>query len=76
MPIDWLRMLTVNMGNQYRWNKDKNLRAWVEQSRLDGFTALAHSVTEEDTEKVAVMERFGQSAGAALANAQKLLAQA
>lgn len=75
-PVDWLRMLTINMGNQYRWSKNKALRAWVEQSRLDGFSALAHSVTEEDTEKVAVMERFAQSAGPALANAQKLLAQA
>ncbi len=75
-PSDWLRMLTVNMGNQYRWSKNKALRAWVEQSRLDGFTALANDVQEHEADKIAQLERFAQHAGAALANAPKLLAAA
>ncbi len=73
-PIDWLRMQSVNMGNQYRWSRDKKLRTWIEASRLDGFSALADGVQEDEADKIAVLERFGQSAGRAVDNIKKLLA--
>ncbi len=72
VPSDWLRMLSINMGNQYRWGKHKGLRTWMERSRLDGFTALADCVTEEDAPKVAVMERFALAAGLAMERARAL----
>lgn len=75
-PIDWLKMLAVNMGNQQRWGKDKALRMWIMQSRLDGFTALARSVKPDDIEKLTLLQRFAQSAGPAAANLQALLAAA
>ena len=28
-PVDWLKMLTVNMGDQQRGEKDKDLRTWT-----------------------------------------------
>ena len=73
-PTDWLRMYGVNMGNQYRWSRDKKLRAWIEASRLDGFGALADGVQEDEADKIAILERFGQSAGRAVDNIHKLLA--
>ena len=72
-PTDWLRMYGVNMGNQYRWSRDKKLRAWIEASRLDGFSALADGVQEDEADKIAILERFGQSAGRAVDNIKKLL---
>jgi hypothetical protein len=72
-PADWLRMQGVNMGNQYRWSRDKKLRAWIEASRLDGFSALADGVQEDEADKIAILERFGQSAGRAVDNIKKLL---
>lgn len=73
-PTDWLRMYGVNMDNQYRWSRIKKLRAWIEASRLDGFSALADGVQEEEADKIAILERFGQSAGRAVDNIKKLLA--
>jgi NAD(P)-binding Rossmann-like domain len=75
-PIDWLRMFGVNMANQYRWGKNKNLRPWIHASRLDGFSALADGVQEHEAEKIAVLERFAASAGDAMANIPKLLSGA
>jgi NAD(P)-binding Rossmann-like domain len=72
-PIHWLQMLAVNMGNQYRWSKHKDLQRWIAQSRLDGFTALAKSVTPADTEKLELLQRFGKAAGPAAAKLQQLL---
>ena len=75
-PVDWLKMLAVNMGNQQRWAKDKALRMWIMQSRLDGFSALARSVKPTDTEKLALLQRYAQSAAPAAANLRMLLATA
>jgi hypothetical protein len=61
-PVDWLKMMFVNMGNQQRWAKHKEMRRWIAQSRLDGFTALGASVDPSDTVKVAILQRFGKSA--------------
>ena len=74
-PIDWLRMLVANMKNQAQWGKDKALRAWVTQSRLDGFSSLAKQVAPDDAEKIAVLQRFMQSAVPAMMNIAKLLPQ-
>ena len=73
-PADWLRMQGVNMGNQHRWSRDKKLRAWIEAARLDGFSALADGVQEDEVDKIAILERFGRSAGRAVDNINKLLA--
>ena len=67
-------MMAVNMANQHRWSKNKDLRAWVAQSRLDGFAAMAHQVKPTDTEKMAILQRYAASAGPAAANLRNLLA--
>ena len=73
-PIHWLSMMAVNMANQHRWSKNKDLRSWVARSRLDGFTAMAHRVQPADAEKMALLQRYAVSASPAAANLQKLLA--
>ena len=73
-PIDWLKMLAVNMANQQRWGRDKALRSWIAQSRLDAFTAMAQAVAPTDTAKLELLQRFAQSAAPAAAKLRVLLA--
>jgi hypothetical protein len=46
LPMDWLRMLAINLRNQYRWSKDIGLSEWITASRLDGFTAVIKGVND------------------------------
>ena len=73
-PIDWLVMLGVGMANQQRWSKIKGLSGWIARSRLDGFSAMASQVPPTDAAKIALLQRFGKSAGPAAARIPQLLA--
>ena len=75
-PIDWLRMHAANLRNQYRWSKDKSLRAWNAKSRLDGFTGLAMTTRPWDFKRISLLRRYGMNAGPAAVNLKKLLAAA
>jgi hypothetical protein len=75
-PVHWLSMLAVNMANQYRWSRDKALRLWLEQSRLDAFTGMAHRVAPEQADRVALLQRYAAGARAAAANLPRLMALA
>lgn len=72
---DYLRFTAAFMMNQYNWGQDKELRNWLLNNRLDGFSKLAKSITPEDTEKVAIMERLRKNSFPAMAKLQGFLAQ-
>ena len=74
-PLHWLTMLAVNMANQRRWSKNAELRNWIANSRLDAFTAMANRVTPDETDKLALLQRYAKSAGPAAAKLQQLLAE-
>jgi hypothetical protein len=74
-PFHWLTMLAVNMANQRRWSKNAELRRWIANSRLDAFTAMANRVMPDETDKLALLQRYGKSAGLAAAKLQQLLAE-
>lgn len=73
-PFHWLTMLAVGMTNQRRWSKNPELRHWIAESRLDAFSAMASRVTPEETDKLALLHRFGKSAGPAAEKLPQLLA--
>lgn len=73
---DWPGMTAAFMMNQYAWSKDKPLRQWLLENRLDGFSRLVASVTPEDTEKMAIMQRLRGNMPAAMANLQRLMGAA
>lgn len=75
-PLDYLAMMAVNIANQYQWSKNEDIAHWILQSRLDGFTALAKNVKPADLEKMALLKRYGQSAGPAAARLKQLLTPA
>jgi hypothetical protein len=61
-PIDWMKMMFVNMGNQQRWNKHKEMRSWIAASRLDAFTAMAAGVKPDDIGRLSILDRFRKNA--------------
>ena len=73
-PFHWLTMLAVGMANQRRWSKIPELRSWIAQSRLDAFSAMASRVTPEETDKLALLQRFSKSAGPAAEKLPQLVA--
>ena len=65
----------ISMMNQFAWGQDKALRTWIHNSRLDGFGKVMASVDPQDTEKMAILEKFKTYAKAAIANMPKLMAK-
>ena len=75
-PLSWLTMQAASMANSHQWSKVKGLGKWIGASRLDGFSQLMRSVDPTDTEKLAVLQRFGAHAAPAAQRLRELLAQA
>ncbi len=72
---DFLRFTAAFMMNQYNWSQDKSLRRWLVGNRLDGFSAMIAGISEDDADKLAILDRFKTAAKPAMMNLQKLLAE-
>jgi hypothetical protein len=72
---DFLRFTFASMMNQFQWGQDRDLSRWIKNNRLDGFTHLISSVREDETDKIALLNRFRASAPKAAQNLTHLLAQ-
>jgi hypothetical protein len=71
--IDWLRMMAVELVNRYRWSKIADLRDWIADARLDGFSARIRSLKHDDKEAIEQLQRYGKNAGPAVAKLKLLL---
>jgi len=72
---DWIRMMIPFMMNQYQWSRDSELRPWLEQNRLDGFSAMVRSVAEDDYEKIAILKRLKDNSMPAMAKLLEFAAE-
>ena len=72
---DWIRMQNAFMMNQYTWSQEKDLRAWLLNNRLDGYSQLAASVQEGETEKLAIMKRLRDNAVPSVMKLQQYMAE-
>ncbi len=72
---DWIRMIKVMMMNQFNWGQDKQLRKWLYNNRLDGFSKIVGDLDRTDEVKVAIMKRIKESAMPAMMNLMKLEAE-
>ncbi len=72
---DWIRMHNAFMMNQYNWSQEKDLRAWMRDNRLDGYSQLASNIQEEETEKLAIMKRLRDNAVPSVMKLQEYLAE-
>jgi hypothetical protein len=66
----------TNMTNQVRWSKDKTLRGWMTESRLDGFSKMTASIEEHEKDKIAILMELRANGMAAMDNVKKLMATA
>jgi len=71
---DYIRMLKVDMENRIMLGRDKTLRNWAIQSRLDGYGRIAAGIDKADAEKQAVLARVREASQAAYFNLPRLLA--
>jgi hypothetical protein len=73
--MDWLKLTVAFMRNQHVWSQDKDLRQWLLNNRLDGFSQLVRSVKEDDIEKLMILKRMRDNGPAAMAKLQAYLAE-
>ena len=76
VPLDWLRMMSVELANRYRWSKSPQIDAWIAQTRLDNLSKRLQSLTGTETEVLAHLQRYLENVGAAVKNVGRLLADA
>jgi hypothetical protein len=73
--IDWIPMTAAQLHNQFTWSKDKNLRQWLRENRLDGFSRLVREVDRADEEKMSILHRLRMNTLPAMIRLQELDAE-
>ena len=74
LATDWLRMLDVSMKNQQQWSRQPGLQQWLAGSRLNSMFHSAAAIRPDETEKIALMQRYRQAIKPAVARMSQLLA--
>lgn len=72
---DWIRMQNAFMMNQYNWSQEKDLRKWLRENRLDGYSQLTTGIGEDETEKLAIMGKLRDNAVPSVMKLQEYMAQ-
>lgn len=73
--VDWLRLTAAFMQNQYTWSQIPELKKWLFENRLDGFSQLMASVSADDKQKMQIVHRLRSNAGPAMAKLQQFLTE-
>ncbi|MEL6859266.1 MAG: NAD(P)-binding protein [Pseudomonadota bacterium] len=73
--VDWIRMQSAFMMNQYTWSQEKDLRKWLLENRLDGYSQLVASVGEDEPEKIAILKRLRDNAVPSVMKLQQFMAE-
>ena len=61
--------------NQMRWSQDKELRAWIKNNRLDGFTRLVQDADTSDPENMEILMTMKNNGPPAMMKLQQLIAE-
>jgi hypothetical protein len=75
LATDWLRMLEVGMKNGQRWARNPQLQQWLAASRLNSMFHSAGRIQPDETEKIALMQRYRQAIKPAVARLPELMAK-
>jgi len=73
--LDYIRFTAAFMMNQYQWGQDPEIRAWLKQNRLDGFSKIVAGISKGDAEKQAIMKRLRDHMFPAMGKLQQFLAE-
>lgn len=74
--IEYMKFTLAALMNQRAWRENKALQKWIAGNRLDGPSKLLLSVTPDDTEKMAVLDRLRTNAPLAAMKLFELIAAA
>jgi hypothetical protein len=72
--LDWLRLTAAFLMNQHIWSQDPELKKWLLNNRLDGFSKLVRAVKEDDVEKLMILKRMRDNGKPAMAKLHGYLA--
>ncbi len=72
---DWIRMLAGMMMNQFNWSQDKEIRTWLTNNRLDGFSKMVRGVSKEDAAKQAILQKLKTYAMPAMMKLQQFITE-
>ena len=72
---DWVRMQNAFMMNQFNWSQEKDLRKWLRENRLDGYSELVSGIQEHETEKLAIMNRLRENSVPSVMKLQGYMAE-
>ena len=60
--IDFIRFTATGFMNQYLWSQEPLVRTWMTENRLAGPASMLGSISPDDTEKKAVINRIRNAA--------------
>ncbi|MEL6725781.1 MAG: NAD(P)/FAD-dependent oxidoreductase, partial [Pseudomonadota bacterium] len=63
------------MMNQYNWSQEKDLRSWLRNNRLDGYSQLTSGIEEDEVEKLAILKRLRDNSVPSVMKLQEYMAQ-
>ncbi|MEM7422395.1 MAG: NAD(P)/FAD-dependent oxidoreductase [Pseudomonadota bacterium] len=72
---DFIRFTAAFMLNQYNWSQEADLKMWLKESRLDGFSSLASGIPKDDVAKQDIMARIRDASLPAVARLRQFEAQ-
>ncbi|MEL6666813.1 MAG: NAD(P)-binding protein [Pseudomonadota bacterium] len=72
---DWIRMQSAFMMNQFNWSQEKDLRQWLRQNRLDGYSQMVSAIQEDETEKLAIMNKLRENSVPSVMKLQEYMAE-
>lgn len=73
---DYMRLTLAFMMNQQKWGQDPDIRKWLNENRLDGFSKLVANIDKNDSEKMAIMNKLRQNAMPAAIKLMQFIAAA
>lgn len=76
VPLDWVRMFRVELGNRACWGAHPELDEWMAGTRLDPFTGTARARLGVDVEAGVHLTRYLQNISPAMTKLDELLADA
>jgi len=72
-PLDWLTMTLAGVMTEYGWSRDKALRTWLQDCRLNVYRGMAE-LARSDPEAGELMRRFRDNVLPATAKLREFLA--
>ena len=73
---DYLKALLPDMMNRFHCSRNAEIRAWINESRLDGYSKMGRDADPDDAAKMALLARIKAASPLAVQNVSRLAAEA